>query len=705
MLASQQQLRRKLRLACHLATLDRARCRPNHLMNRLVMCVTACGNACQTLLALHIHKTQWSRPGLPAHSLDRRRGINAYTLASSLIRELPVSQRLHFRTLPLCIAASMAALLASCDATPPQSADPGQTQQERNTAPASATVSEFFNEFTDEWMRRLPSEATANGYFAAAGSSEYDRQITPETDAFQQETVALAKRGLAQLAAFDRASMSATERVSAELMQWQLQAIVDGAPFAASDFPLNQFRGANVTLPNLMTVIHPLNTAQDADNYLARLRLFETRMGEASEAARSRAAAGILPPRFIIEATITQMQQFIAPEPASNPLVTTLVQKLGTIDGMEATQRQRLADEASAIVESNVYPAWRAAIAELSAQLPKATDDAGLWRLESGAAAYAYRLHRFTSTRLTADQIHHTGLAEVARIEAEMDTLLRSIGRSEGSVKQRIDQLKADLAYPETDAGRAKIMADINDLIRDAETRADALFDVRPKSKVIAQPYPEYRWASAAASYTAPPLDLSRPGVYQMPLRKDRLTNFGLRTLVYHETVPGHHFQVALSVENTTLPAFRQVRALGGISAFSEGWALYAERIASEENWYEGDVEGRLGQLDAELFRARRLVVDTGLHAKRWTRQQAISYGISPSEVDRYVVMPGQATSYKIGQLEIIRLRDLARKALGERFNPRQFHNLLLLTGTVPLELLEREVQTWIDPQAEKTEP
>ncbi len=313
-----------------------------------------------------------------------------------------------------------------------------------------------------------------------------------------------------------------------------------------------------------------------------------------------------------------------------------------------------------------------------------------------GDAYYAYQLRRFTSTDLTPAQIHQTGLDEVARIEGEMDRILRSIDRSDGSVEARIAQLRKDLAYPDDSAGRATLMTDLDTMIRDAETRSQALFDRVPKSDVVARPYPEYRWPNAAASYTAPPLDGSRPGVFQMPLRPDRLTNFGLRTLAYHETVPGHHFQIALSVENTALPKFRQTRAFGGISAFSEGWALYAEQLAVEDGWYEGDAEGRLGQLDAELFRARRLVVDTGLHAMRWTRQQAIDYGISPSEVDRYVVMPGQATSYKIGQLEIIRLRDKARDALGERFDPKQFHNRVLLTGVVPLPLLEREVDAYI---------
>lgn len=609
-----------------------------------------------------------------------------------------MSRSLLRRSLALGIAAACSTLLLSaCDGappTPPSASDTGSVASAQ-----AASVSDFFAEFTDSWMQRQPSATTYSGYFEGDTQRAMDRQLTPESDAFDGETVALAKQGLARLAGFDRAAMSEVERVSAELMQWQLQSIIDGAAFSNTQFPLNQMRGVNVSLPNLMTVAHPLRDAQDAESYLARLGQFDLRMGEAVEAARQRAADGILPPRFILQSTITQMQRFIDSPPADNPLVSTLDDKLQSVAEIDAAARQALVDQATAVVENEVYPAWSAAIGELQSQLPKATDDAGLWRLSNGDAAYAHRLHQFTSTKLGAEEIHQIGLREVARIEAEMDVILRSLGRSEGSIKERVAQLKQDLAYPDTDAGRAEIMADIEAMTRDAEARSELLFDIRPESEVISRPYPEFRWASAPASYTAPPLDLSRPGLYQMPLRPDRLTRFGLRTLVYHETVPGHHFQVALSVENDDLPKFRQVRALGGISAFSEGWALYAERLAKEENWYEGDPEGLLGQLDAELFRARRLVVDTGLHAKRWTREQAIEYGISPSEVERYVVMPGQATSYMIGQLEIIRLRDLALSELGEAFDPRKFHNLLLLTGSVPLELLEREVKAWIAAQ------
>ncbi len=601
------------------------------------------------------------------------------------------------QTLSLRLASAIAVLLlGACASMAPTVSAPPLPKPQAATTRDAESVASFFTAFTDEWMRRQPSAATGSRYFDGELQTQMDRQLTPQTAHFEKETVSLARRGLARLATFDRAGMSDAERVSADLMQWQLQSIVDGERFSDTRYPLQQFGGANVNLPNLMTVIHPVRSAQDADNYLARLRLFDMRMAEAAQQARDQAAKGILPPRFILQATIAQMRQFISPAPAANPLVTTLAEKLGAVDDVDAGRRKALVDEATAIVGDGVYPAWRAAIAVLESQLPESTDDAGLWRFANGREIYAHRLRQFTSTDLDAEQIHALGLREVARIEAEMDTVLRSIGRSKGTVKARVEQLKADLAYPETDAGRAKIMADIDTMIRDAEKRADALFDIRPKTPVIARPYPEYRWASAAASYTAPPLDGSRPGVYQMPLRKDRLTRFGLRTLVYHETVPGHHFQGALAVENKALPKFRQTRAFGGISAFSEGWALYAERLAKEENWYEGDPQGLLGQLDAELFRARRLVVDTGLHAKRWTRQQAIDYGISPSEVDRYVVMPGQATSYKIGQLEMIRLRDKARTALGDRFNPREFHNRVLLTGTVPLTLLEQEVDAWI---------
>jgi uncharacterized protein (DUF885 family) len=266
-------------------------------------------------------------------------------------------------------------------------------------------------------------------------------------------------------------------------------------------------------------------------------------------------------------------------------------------------------------------------------------------------------------------------------------------------LKDRIAKLKTDQGYPVTEDGRKVIMTDVEQILRDAEKRSQSLFDQRPTSPVVAQPFPRFREANAAANYNSPAPDGSRPGVFQIPLRPERMTKFGLRSLVYHETVPGHHFQIALQVENKSLPRFRQIGAFGGISALGEGWGLYAERLAAESGWYTGDLEGRLGQLDSELFRARRLVVDTGIHAKHWTRQQAIDYGIEASEVERYVVNPGQACSYMIGELKIIELREKAKKALGAKFSLNQFHDVVLNTGTVPLAVLERQVDGYIRSQ------
>ena len=558
------------------------------------------------------------------------------------------------------------------------------------------TIGAFFDDFSAEWMLRRPSQSTQSRYFTGAEQDRLDRQLTPETAAWRRGTVEQAGRGLRELAAFDRSRMSNTERVSADLMQWQLQIIVDGEPFLDYDFPLDQFAGANVRLPNLMTVVHPVRTETDARNYVTRLREMDDRLSEATQEAARRAGKGILPPRFVLRSTISQMQQFLGSPAGDNPLVATFAERMKGVRTLTDMQRQQLRDEATKIVESEVYPAWRKAIALLESQLARATDDAGVWRFKDGAAIYAHKLKLFTTTNMTAEQINELGLREVNRIEGEMDAVLRKLGRTTGTVKERIEKLRADLSYPASNEGRARIMADIDVIIRDAEKRADVLFDLRPKARVIAQPYPQFRWASAAASYTAPPLDGSRPGIYQMPLRPQYMTRFGLRTLVYHETVPGHHFHSAFSVENTKLPKFRQVGALGGISAIGEGWALYAERMVAQEAWYEGDLEGLLGQLDDELFRARRLVVDTGLHAMRWTREQAIDYGIEASEVERYVTNPGQACSYKIGQLEIFRLCDKARTELGQRFHVKDFHNVVLSAGTVPLTILEREVDAYI---------
>jgi uncharacterized protein (DUF885 family) len=558
------------------------------------------------------------------------------------------------------------------------------------------TVGEFFDAFTAEWMRANPNLAASTRFFSGAEQDAFERQLSPETPAFRHARAVLAQKGLKELATFDRARMTDTERVSADLMQWQLASVVEGDKYGDFFFPLEQFGGVNVSLPNILVVNHPLNTEKDAVNYLARLGQVSTRMEEAVAEARTLLEKEMIPPRFIVRSTITQMEQFIGGAPAMNPLVTTFAERLAASKAVSETRREELRAQAEKIVAAQIYPAWKSAIALLQPLVSKAKDDAGLWRFKGGAEAYAYTLRRYTTTNLTADQIHDIGLKRVAEIEKQMEDVFRQIGRTEGSSKVRVAALKKEQAYPLTDEGRAKIMADVEAMIRDAEKRAAQQFNRTPKAPVIARPYPRFREANAAASYGAPAPDGSRPGTVQVPLRPERMTLFGLRTLMYHEGVPGHHFQIALELENTAQPRFRRVRALGGISALSEGWGLYAERLAAESGWYNGDPIGLLGQLESELFRARRLVVDTGLHAKRWTRQQAIDYGIEASEVERYVVNPGQACSYMIGELKLIELRDKAKKTLGGKFDIREYHDVVLSAGSVPLEQLERIVNAYL---------
>lgn len=558
------------------------------------------------------------------------------------------------------------------------------------------SIDDFFNSFTGEWVRLNPNQATATRYFSGPEQDALETQLTPATREWRDRRIALARRGLAELAAFDRARLGDTHRVSADLMQWQLEVVVEGQKYQDFAFPLEQFGGVNVELPNQLTIVHPLNTEKDAANYVARLGQVASRMGEATAEAASLGDKRLVPPRFILAATITQMEQFISTPPAQNPFVSVFDDRMAAASGISAATRERLRAEAERITASQIYPAWRTALAVLRPLQGRATDTAGVSRFPGGAEAYAYHLRRFTTTRLTADEIHQIGLREVARIEKEMDAILTQIGRSQGSVKARIEQLEKDLAYPLTDAGRAQIMADLDGIIRDAQQRSMTLFDKTPRAPIVARAFPKFREANAAANYTAPARDGSRPGTFQIPLRPSYMTKFATRTLVYHETIPGHHFQIALELENDANPRFRQIRAFGGISALGEGWALYAERLAAESGWYEGDPEGHLGQLDDALFRARRLVVDTGIHTKGWTRQQAIDYGIEASEIERYVVNPGQACAYMLGQLRIVEMRDKARAALGSRFNPKAFHNAVLMTGTVPLTILEEQVDRYI---------
>jgi uncharacterized protein (DUF885 family) len=562
-------------------------------------------------------------------------------------------------------------------------------------------IDDFFSAVTDDWVRHDPSLATRSNYFHGDEQDRLSRQITPRTLEWRLDRIARARKAQADLRKFDRSGMTDVQRVSAELLDWQLDMVIQEEPFLDYTFALEQMNGSNVSLVEYLTVSYPVANEKDAENYLAVLAQVSASLDEATAEAKRLAAKRIIPPRFILQATVKQMRGFIDGTPAQNPFVTAFGEKLASIKSLSPEKREALRAQAEKLVSAQVYPAWRRGIELLESQTSGATDDAGLWRLKGGDAAYAHFLRRFTTTNMTADQIHQIGLDHVKSLESQMEVLLRRLNRTQGTVKERIEKLSIDLRYPNpaSEASRAQIMRDIDAILADAQKRAALLFDIQPKTPVVARPFPSFREKNAAANYNGPPPDGSRPGVFQYPRRIEKMTKFGLRSTVYHETIPGHHFQIALEAENREIPRFRQTRVFGGISALTEGWGLYAERLAAESGWYGDDAEGLLGQLDSELFRARRLVVDTGLHAKRWTRQRGIDFGIEASEVERYAVYPGQACSYMMGELKILESRERAKKALGDRFSLRKFHNKVLTTGMVPLELLEKQVDVWVKEQ------
>ncbi len=569
----------------------------------------------------------------------------------------------------------------------------------------AAAFDKWSDAFAADWVRLSPERATSVQYFAGPEQAALDRQLSPITDAQRAKYQAMARAGLAKLDGFLAGRLSETQRISAETMRWSLQQTVAGQPFEDHNFVFAQMGGAHVALVNFMNETHPLRRAADVEAYLARLDQVAARMDEATARARRAAGRKLIPPRFILERAQSQVDNFLAPAPDKNVLVLSLTQRLAALSDMSPEARSAAVAKASAIVGAKIIPAYARTKAFLAEIHPQTSDVAGISRLPDGAAAYSRALANFTGTTLTAAEIHEIGLREVARIEAEMDKHLRALGHTEGNIETRMRAL--DKTFQPTASGdpRAAIIARYNDMVRDAEKRSASLFNVKPRAPVDVRREPPLTEPSAAAHYSLPAPDGTLPGIFWVPLRGPVFDMIRMRSLAYHEAVPGHHFQLAIQQELTDLPKFRSQRIFGGGSVHSEGWGLYAERLAVEQGWYEGDVPGLLGALGSELFRARRLVVDTGLHSKGWTRQQAIDYGIGAQEVERYVVWPGQACAYMLGMLRILELREKAKLALGDKFSLPGFHDVVLKTGSVPLDVLAKVLDQWVAQQGGKVKP
>jgi uncharacterized protein (DUF885 family) len=420
-------------------------------------------------------------------------------------------------------------------------------------------------------------------------------------------------------------------------------------------------------------------------------------------------AHGVVPPDFIIDKALVGMRAFIEGGADANPLVTTLPDKLKEI-GLSDEAQAKYIGEAKAAVETEVIPGYEAMIAVFEDLRTIATHDAGIWRIPDGDRVYAAALKSFTTTDLTPDEIHEIGLAEVARIEGEMDAILDAQGLTEGTISERVEKLMTDPQhlFPNTDEGRKEMIDYLVELNKGVMDVAGQYFITLPPQPLEILRIPEYaEEGSSGGYYNSPALDGSRPGrFYINQANTADNPRWTLPTLLYHEAAPGHHFQLSAQQLVKGVPMFRKVYPF---SAYAEGWALYAERIAATDmNLYKDDPLGNLGRLQAEMFRSVRLVVDTGMHAKRWTREQAIQFMLDKTgnteadvtrEIERYVVWPGQACAYKTGQLAILRIRAEAEKELGEKFDLRQFHEVVLLNGGMPLGILEKNVRSWIEAQ------
>jgi uncharacterized protein (DUF885 family) len=473
-----------------------------------------------------------------------------------------------------------------------------------------------------------------------------------------------------------------------------------------SAFIVNQINGPLIDAPSTMQNSHQVKSLDDAKDYLARLQAFSALTAGVNAKVKHDMEQGWVLPKALMTSTLHFLDNYTRTPAAENTLVTGFATKLEGLDGVDAKHKSEMVKLAEQAVEQHVYPGYRAVAQTLRGSQNKARSADGIWAQPNGDQFYAAMVRSQGDTDMSPDQIHQLGLDEVARITSEMDAILKAEGYNKGTVGERMAGLTSEprFLYADSDAGRAELLSDLNRYIDEINARIGEQFATAPPYPVEVRRIPQaIEDGAAGGQYTPPTLDGSVPGVYWINLRDmNAVPKFDMKTLTYHEANPGHHWQVALNLAQESLPLLRRAAAY---NAYSEGWALYTERVTWEIGMYNKDPFGDLGRLKAEIFRAVRLVVDTGLHYKKWTRDQAIDYMMAnagmnrpeaTTEIERYMAWPGQALGYKLGMQKFLALRDEARKALGDKFDPRAFHDVVLLSGAMPMVVVEQKVRDWI---------
>ena len=573
------------------------------------------------------------------------------------------------------------------------------------TTEAGARLDALFDAFMDERFAENPELVTVLGLdrdkYAWAKS-----RLTDASVAHAREVKRNNAARLKRLRAFGRGSLSATDLANYDTVEFQMETRARYQPFDYGDvgqpYVVSQLTGAYQSVPTFLDRQHQIARRDDAEAYLVRLRAFALVLDQETERLRHDASLKAVPPDFLIDRTLEQMHIFRSVPPADSILSSSLARRTQQL-GIAGNY----AGDAARLVESEVYPALDRQAKALGELRARAVHEASVSRLPEGPAFYQLALRQATTTAMTADEVHQLGLDQAQELTASMDVLLRSQGKSSGTVAERAQALASDpeYLYANNDGGQQQILDYCNGLIKALQPHLPQYFRVLPKAPVEIRRVPAYTEAGAPGGYyQIPALDGSRPGAFYINLRDtSEWARWKLPTLVYHESEPGHHFQLAQVLELPSLPLIR--KAGGGFSANTEGWALYAEQLCDEMGMYAADPLGRLGMLQSALFRAARCVVDTGIHAKDWSRERAIDYMVQTTgdarsamttEVERYCTWPGQATSYKVGETRWLALRADARQRLGAKFDIRDFHDVGLTAAPMPLSVLERVLDDWL---------
>ncbi|QDO82336.1 DUF885 domain-containing protein [Shewanella psychropiezotolerans] len=580
-----------------------------------------------------------------------------------------------------------------------------------------ASIDARVAQFTQDFIKSQPALATSLN-LGSDMAGDFQRRLPDYSPTGMKTLQQKMLHAASQLASIDTQNLSDNDKRHVIVNQVIANYYAGDAQFNAGyidtwaghlPYIVNQINGPLIDIPAILTDQQPISDLGDAEDYLRRLNALAEMTNQVRAKVEADAANGVILPKPLFANTLKFLANFTAQPAIEHSLVTSFQEKLNATDKVDAEHTEAFIAQASKLVDEKIYPAYRDVSSLMTSLARKAPTDVGIWAQPNGESFYQHGITYLADSDLSADEIHQLGVEEVNRITSEMDSILKANGYNKESVGERMIQLSTEprFLYENSDAGRQQLLKDLSKDIDLVMTKAPQLFSTLPPQEVIVKRVPvETEAGAAGGSYIPPALDASRPGVFFINLKDmTSISKYGLKTLTYHEAVPGHHFQIALNMLQTDIGLMRQNASF---NAYIEGWALYSELLAFEMGMYENDPWGNLGRLKAEAYRAARLVVDTGLHHKKWTRQQAIEYfaeatGSTQKEVtsaiDRYIAWPGQALGYKLGMLKLVKLRAKAQQTLGDKFDIRAFHDLILLPGARPMSVVQSDVEQWIEAQ------